>query len=310
MAQENHSNLLGDELERFSFWLRYPPRGRRPMSDSTVGAYIYTVRRFHRLLDSGEPGQEAVEEFVWQMEVSGNSPRSIGRHIHALRAYFAYLGSTLDLGAPTFHKRLPRWLSDEEWTTLLGVAERPLWDKRLPERAMRKAMFHRAALMVYGGAGLRLSEGCALRREDVDPGGYIKVLGKGGEESIVPVEDAVVSAIQEWTANHDSPWVFPGRGDSHLNPRSMQAAVRGLMVAAGIKDIHRAVHSLRHTVGADLRRRGADIRDIQDVLRHADISTTQIYTQMARDELRKKLPRRFMDNRQLSLLDSNRETPP
>ena len=60
-----------------------------------------------------------------------------------------------------------------------------------------------------------------------------------------------------------------------------------------LKYIRRAVHSLPHTVGADLRKRSADIRDIQDVLRHANIGTTQIYTQMARDELRKKLPRRF-----------------
>ena len=74
----------------------------------------------------------------------------------------------------------------------------------------------------------------------------------------------------------------------------MQAAVRQLIVAAGIKDIRRVLHSLRHTVGPDLRKREADILDIQDVLRHADISTTQIYTQMAREELRKKLPSRFV----------------
>ena len=74
----------------------------------------------------------------------------------------------------------------------------------------------------------------------------------------------------------------------------MQEAIRQLVVTAGIKDIRRAVHSLCHTVGADLRKRGADIRDIQDVLRHADIGTTQIYTHMAREELRKKLPRRFV----------------
>ena len=74
----------------------------------------------------------------------------------------------------------------------------------------------------------------------------------------------------------------------------MQATIRWLMVAAGFKDIRWAVHSLRHTVGAGLRKRGADIRDIQEVLRHANITTTQIYTHMAREELRKKLPRRFV----------------
>ena len=118
-------------------------------------------------------------------------------------------------------------------------------------------------------------------------------MGKGGEEDIVPVEDSVATAIQEWVSTHESPWVFPGRGDGHLHPRTMQAAVRDLMVVAGLHDIRRAVHSLRHTVGADLRKRGADIRDIQDVLRHADIGTTQIYTHMAREDLRRKLPRRF-----------------
>lgn len=75
----------------------------------------------------------------------------------------------------------------------------------------------------------------------------------------------------------------------------MQSAIRKVMVDAGITNIRRAVHSLRHTVGADLRKRGADIRDIQEVLRHADIGTTQIYTQMAREDLRKKLPQRFVE---------------
>ena len=284
-----------EEMGRFAFWLRYPSKGRRPMGDSTVGSYMYSVRRFHRFLGGRELSQEGTEQFVRGLEASGNSPRSIGRHIYALRAYFAFMGLELDLGAPAFHKRLPRWLNEEEWSGLLATAERPLSDKNLPERTRVRALFHRAVLMVYGGAGLRLSEGRALRREDVDPAGYIRVLGKGGEENIVPVEDAVTDAIHEWVETHDLSWVFPGRRDEHLQPRSMQGVVWQLMVSAGIQDIRRAVHSLRHTVGADLRKRGADIRDIQDMLRHANISTTQIYTQMAREDLRRKLPRRFAE---------------
>jgi site-specific recombinase XerD len=328
----------GDELERFSFWLRYPANGRKPMGEGTVRTYLYTVRRFHRFLqvhlsgaglsegsagiaqrneskerkvdlcgagisersESNERKERAIdqgtaEEFVRQLEADGNSSRSVGRHINALRAYFAFKGVVLDLGAPAFLKRLPRWLTDEEWASVLETAERPLRDKRFPDRARVKALFKRAALMVYGGAGLRLSEGCGLKREDVDPTGHLRVLSKGGQEDIVPVENAVVSAISDWVATHDSPWVFPGRGVGHLGPRTMPAAIRQILVDAGITNIHRAVHSLRHTFGADLRKRGADIRDIQEVLRHADIGTTQIYTHMAREDLRKKLPRRFVD---------------
>jgi site-specific recombinase XerD len=108
----------------------------------------------------------------------------------------------------------------------------------------------------------------------------------------------VIAAISDWVTTHDSLWVFPGKGGGHLEPRTMQAAIHQIMVDAGITNIHRAVHSLRHTVGANLRKRGADIRDIQEVLRHADIGTTQIYIQMAREDLRKKLPRRFVERQE------------
>lgn len=284
---------LADELERYAFWLRYPSRGRRALGDGTIRCYLYTIRRFFLSLDGQEVDQDAAEAFVRALETSGNGPRSIGRHIYALRSYFAFHGLKLEMGAPAFQKRLPRWLTGEEWASLLAAAEAPLTDTSLPHRVHTRARFHRAALMVYGGAGLRLSEGCALRREDIDAAGYIKVLGKGGVENVVPVEDPVVGAIQEWLGTHASLWAFPGRKGGHLHPRTMQAAIRQLMVVAGVKDIRRAVHSLRHTVGADLRQRGADIRDIQDVLRHASISSTQLYTHLAREDLRQKLPRRF-----------------
>ncbi len=92
---------------------------------------------------------------------------------------------------------------------------------------------------------------------------------------------------------HDSPWVFPGRGDGHISSRGMHEAISKLLKHAGIRNISRPVHMLRHTMGADLRKRGADIRDIQEALGHANIATTQIYTQMATDDLAKKLPKRF-----------------
>ena len=81
--------------------------GRRPMSDSTVGSYLYSVRRFHKFLEGREPRLETAQDFVRRLEDSGNSPRSIGRHIYALRAYFAIQGKELDLGAAAFQKRLP-----------------------------------------------------------------------------------------------------------------------------------------------------------------------------------------------------------
>lgn len=297
------STITKPDLEAFAFDLRYAPggRGRRAKGQKTIQAYLYTVERYLAFLHGQTPTLENVRGFVKSLE-GENGPRSVGRHIYALRAYFQHLGQTLDLGAPSYPKHLPRWLSDEEWGRVLEIVEAPLVNPKATDRARRRALFVRAALMAYGGAGLRLSEGCQLQREDLDLAGYLTVLGKGGEENIIPIEDAVLAALQDWLACHDSRWVFPGKGeDSHLHPRTMQGVIRDLLMEAGIENITRAVHMLRHTLGADLRKRGADIRDIQQVLRHSDIHSTQIYTQMSTMDLKKKLPRR-LDVRQRRMM--------
>ena len=227
------------------------------------------------------------------LEKDGNSPRTIALRIYALQSYFAFLGMELGVGAPSYPKPLPRWLTEEEFTAVLTEAERPLLEFDSSRAAKNRALFLRAALLLYGAAGLRLTEGCELPRENINPQGYITVRGKGGVEAIVPVEDTIISVLQEWCATHDSEYVFPGRGGGHIHRRTMQTAIHNLYKKVGIKNIRRAVHMLRHSAGAAMRARGSSDRDIQQVLRHADISTTAIYTQMTTEDLRKRLPRRF-----------------
>jgi site-specific recombinase XerD len=289
------------EFEDFAFSLRYPAKGRAK-GDNTIRAYLYTVDRFLTTLNGGSLDLDAARGFVRLLEESGNAPRSIGRHIYALRAYFEFKGLELGLGAPAYEKRVPRWLNDAEWLKLLQATERPLWDPLLPDFARHRALFLRAAVMVFGGAGLRLAAGSALQREDVDARGFLRYLGKGGTWKLAPAEDAVIVALDEWTVTHESPWVFPGR-DGHMSSRGMHQAIANLMKHAGIANVSRPVHMLRHTMGADLRKRGADIRDIQEALGHANISTTQIYTQMATDDLAKKLPKRFSSRQRRMDLD-------
>ncbi|KKK65609.1 hypothetical protein LCGC14_2972430, partial [marine sediment metagenome] len=289
MSTKTEERGLDQEMEDFAFHLRYPSapeRGkRRPKGDSTVGTYVYIVRRFHGFLSGQAPDENMAMAYIRHLEEIGNVPRSRAQAIYGLRAYFEFRGEEFGIGAPSFSKPLPWRPTDDEWIRLLEVAEAPLWDPALPQRAKTRALFHRAALMVYGGAGLRLAEGCAMKKSDLflagsdlDPRALLEVKGKGGTVNRIPVEDAVAFAIQEWGASHDSEWVFPGRGGNHIHRRTMQATILALMKKAGIQNVHRAVHALRHTMGAQLRKAGADIRDIQQVLRHADISTTQIYT--------------------------------
>ena len=167
------------DLAAFSFFLRYPPERngkRRPKGEITVQTYLYTVERYLSFLGGLEPDQVNVRAFVESLEAD-NGPRSVGRHIYALRAYFQYLDMVLDLGAPSYQQRQPRWLNDDEWRRVLETVEMPLANPNANEWNKRRALFKRAAVMVYGGAGLRLSEGCDLTRDNLDPTGYLKVMG-------------------------------------------------------------------------------------------------------------------------------------
>lgn len=287
------------EMEAFEFALRYPGKGRRAKGDSTVKVYRQTVGKFLQFLAGEAPAREAAAEFVEMLEES-NSPRSLARHIYALRAYFQWKGIELDMGAPVYRRPLPSLPSIVQWTALLQTAQKPLQTEKTSQAGKRRAVMLMAALMVYSAAGLRLSEGCKLRRVDIDPRGYLTVHGKGNRDDRVPVEMAVITALQDQIALHQSDWVFPGR-DGPLSPRQMQRLLGDLAGDCGI-EIPRFVHSLRHFRGRTLRTAGMDIRDIQSLLRHADIGSTQIYAHLEQSDLRKRMPRTVTSWRQRPLL--------
>ena len=237
---------LDQELASFADWLRNPPPEGKPRGERTVTAYLWHARTYHEFLNGRGVQQETAQDFVGHLAEAGNSLRSIALYTYGLRAYFAFSRVPLDLRPPSYSRRPSRWLTDDEWSKVLAEAVRPLSPKlKLPKHARHRALFHRAALMVYREAALKLSEGIELRREAVKtPRGHISVLSNGREQ-LVPVSDEVIIALQEWMATHDSPWVFPGRGDGHLHHSAMHAAIRGVMKRAGIQDIRRVVEMLR-----------------------------------------------------------------
>ena len=129
--------------------------------------------------------------------------------------------------------------------------------------------------------------------------GFLRVIRKGGNEDFVPVEDEVLRGIKDYMESRapNGVFVFPGKGhDKPMAPRTAQGIIKTLCRRAGLEDVH--VHSLRHTVGYQLRKAGASERDIQDVLGHQNIQTTKIYTHILAADLRKKLPKRFAHARQ------------
>lgn len=258
-----------NDLEEYADWLQHP-NGRHPKGAVTIRDYLYIARRFHGFLEGKEPDEEKVQDFIRYLE-KGSAPRSRAWYVYGLQSYFAFRGVELGIKPPAFTQPSPRWLTDEERFKLLEVAEKDFWDSKTPRPARA-----RAALMIYGVAGLRLSEGCALRREGVDHRGYLRILRKSGEERIVPVEAGVVIAIQEWMNTHDSPWVFPGKDEGPIHRRTMQTIILSLMKKAEIKNVSHAVDMLRNTVAMNLSMRSPH-------------GSQMIYRKMASEELRKQL---------------------
>jgi len=295
-----------NDLVAFDDYLRFGSDDEAPKSDTSRRAYLWTVQMFNDFLNGREPSPELAREFIGELEARGNSPSSINRHIWALKSYFRFHKSQEIPGAKELkirglktQKHYPRYLKDKEWERLLKTVNETIYNPEISSYARNRAKLEMALLYAYGGAGLRLSEAINLVPDDVVDEGFLRVTRKGGREDFVPVEDEVLRGIKDYIESKDTNghYVFSGKGeDKPMAPRTAQSIIKGLCRRAGLDDVH--VHSLRHTVGYQLRKLGASERDIQDVLGHQNIATTAIYTHLLAADLRKKLPRRFAHARQ------------
>lgn len=286
------------ELTAFDDYLRFgTDEEERPKAKSSRHAYRYTAKQLLQFCKGQPPTPELAKEWIKNLEES-NSPRSINRHIWALKAFFRFKGGErLRLRGLTFEMRHPRVLRDEEWAALLATAQKPFHDKWLPEHARQRARLELALLFIYC-SGLRVSEGINLKKEDSGKG-FLRVMGKGSKERFVPVESAVTDALKDYIASRpdSGPYIFPGRvHGTHLALGTVEGIIKALCRRAGLPDVH--AHSLRHTAGYQLRKLGASERDIQDVMGHANIATTHIYTEILHEDLARRLPKRFQNHNQ------------
>ena len=288
-----------DGLAAFDDYLRFGTDEEESKGETTRRAYLWTVDIFIHFLDGRELTPELARAFIKELEDKGNSASSINRHLWALKSYFRFKGKELKLRGLKTKKYYPRFLKDKEWDNLLKTATDTIYDPEVSTYARNRSKLELALLYAYGGAGLRLSEALNLEITDIVDEGFLRVMRKGGREDFVPVEDEVLRGLHDYIESKGSngSYVFPGKEDgTPMAPRTAQSIIKAVCRRAGLDDVH--VHSLRHTVGYQLRKLGASERDIQDVLGHQNIATTQIYTHMLAADLRKKLPKRFAHARQ------------
>jgi integrase/recombinase XerD len=268
-------------------------------SRNTVESYLRDVRRLAEwaagrgTADPVALTPAALREFVFALKDVGLAPASIRRAISAIRTYYAFLvgegrmaSDPADrLQGPRPGRTLPEPLNRAEVEALL---EAPGVDEPLAWR-------DRALLELGYGAGLRVSELCGLGLTDLRfAEGLVRVMGKGGKERLVPVGRSVVGAVSVYLHNL-RPMLDRGatRDRVFLNARGAPLSRVGawgiVKRCATVAGITKRVtpHTLRHTFATHLLEGGADLRAVQEMLGHADLSTTQLYTHVDREFLRK-----------------------
>jgi site-specific recombinase XerD len=249
--------------------------------------------------ERGLDGPEAVDRkvlraYIAELADAGRARATIARKAATLRRYFAWLARTgrLDLDPAASlsvgkgGSRLPRVLHQDELTHLLDDPSPVVLEAQPPEVRWRDD----AVLEVLYGSGLRVSELCALDVDDLElERQRARVLGKGSKERLVPLSEPAVDALRTWLergrpalrpADTADRAVFYNRRGRRLTPRDVRRVLDGRAAAPTHP------HALRHTFATHLLDGGADLRAVQELLGHADLSTTQRYTHVSRERLR------------------------
>jgi integrase/recombinase XerC len=287
-------------------------RVERNLSPETRRAYLADVRQLAATRES-ETGPAAVTALDVRRWLAGLAPaRSAstrGRKLSGIRSFYRYLvrqgvtsvDPTAGLSGPKTPRRLPSPL-DVDDCEALAVAE-PSASPRAPEqRTALRTLRDRALVELLYGTGIRVGEASALDVRDVDPRlSEVRVLGKGGVERVVPLPGLAREALAEYLDARRRPGVLGeplftalrarrDRAAGRLGERDIRRILRQRAVDAGLRDrVH--PHRLRHSFATHLLDMGADLREIQELLGHASLSTTQKYTAVSAEHLRQTYDR-------------------
>ncbi|MBN2841214.1 MAG: tyrosine recombinase XerD [Coriobacteriia bacterium] len=274
----------------------------RGASPHTINAYGGDLRAYLTHLESRESDplsatRDDVSTFVAFLQAKGMAPSTVERKVAAVKSFHAFLvregltenHPTLDFALPKVPDRLPDVISIEDAQRFLS--------QPFPEGPV--GYRDRAVLETLYGCGLRVSELTALDLADVDvEGGFLRVLGKGDKERLAPVAGAAARALAAYL-EHGRPYLRAKRASVRPDPSAVFVNVRGgrltrQAVFGIVRDYGERVgltlhpHTLRHSFATHMLQGGADLRALQDMLGHADISTTQVYTHVDRTHVREE----------------------
>lgn len=276
----------------------------RGLSNNTLNAYSRDILCFLDFLEEQGVRElqvvrpEDIQGFLGFLRSRQLSPRTVARHLAALRSLFRFLvrerflriNPTTMLQSPRLARSLPKMLSQTEVKSLLGQ----------PSGSSPLALRDRAMLELIYAAGMRVSELVDLDMSQVNfVTGTVQIQGKGGRERMLPLGDYALEALRNYLEGgrvhlqkrSSNNAVFLNRSGNRLTRQGFWKILKRYAKQAGLqRDV--TPHILRHSFATHLLERGADLRAIQEMLGHADISTTQIYTHVARSRL-KEIHRKY-----------------
>ncbi len=278
----------------------------RGAAENTLAGYRRDLEDFGEFLSGKKPAKASTADlaaYLSDLNDRGFAATSQARRLSALKQYFKFLYAeglreddpTRTLSAPKKRQSLPKVLSVDEVDRLIGAAEAAT--QRSHKSAAERLRCHRlyTLLEVLYATGLRVSELVALpvtaAKRDAR---LIEIRGKGGKERLVPLSKAAQAAMRDYVglraaegAYEKSPWLFPSHGESgHFTRQAFARDLKDLAVLVGLPAAKVSPHVLRHAFASHLLQNGADLRVVQQLLGHADISTTQIYTHVLDERLR------------------------
>jgi len=293
--------MMDDLIDAFIFHLRV----QRGLSQNTISAYSRTLSRLSRYLEERERkavdvpdiGRSRIEDFLHSAFDSGLKPRSLAAMVVALRQFFNFVverekvenNPMDDVEMPRFKRRLPVVLSEAEVEALL----------KAPDSEKPEGLRDMAILELLYGSGLRISETLGLEMKAINlVQGFVIARGKGDKERIVPISEPCRDALEMYlidarpallkgrTLVRGKEYVFVTRRGTVLSRQGFYKNMRKYGISANL--VRRiSPHKLRHSFATHLVDHGADLRSVQEMLGHVDISTTEIYTQVSREHLKK-----------------------
>ncbi len=282
-------------IKRFKKFLQV----EKGLSPNSIYSYTYDLKKFNEFLTSNNKNilaatKEDIQQFLkFEKNKKKNSSRTLARSLAAIRQFYNFISDKFDeienptekIESPQIERTLPDFLTVNEVNKLFNsISEDDVYELR------DKAIFE----LLYS-CGLRITEAIELNFSDINfEKGYISVVGKGSKERLVPMGEEAIRLLKKYSSTsrsriigkRESDYLFISKKGSKLNRKSVWRLLKNYVARTRInKNI--TPHTLRHSFATHLIENGADLRSVQELLGHTDISTTQVYTHLVKEKLQK-----------------------